>query len=66
MSLFYLVLVGGQKLVPISKPIEVLELATKSAIEVNFFVTFSVAIQELMLMDPMEVKVGAKMAAARA
>lgn len=40
-----------------------MELATKLAIKTNFFVTFSVAIRELMLMDPMEVKVGANMEA---
>lgn len=60
--------VGAQKLVPTSEPIRVPKLAAEPAAKAKaeFFVTFPVAVREPMPVDPTEVKVGAKMAAAGA
>ncbi len=58
--------VGAQKLVPTSEPIRVPELAAEPAAKAEFLVTFPVAVREPMPVDPTEVKVGAKMAAAGA
>lgn len=64
--LVYLDSVGAQKLVPTSEPIQVPELAAEPAAKADLNVQFPVAVREPMPVDPTEVKVGAKMAAAGA
>lgn len=62
--LVYLDSVGAQKLVSTSEAIRVPELAAEPVAKADFLVKFPVAVREPMPVDPTEVKVGAKMAAA--